>query len=399
MNVIRNMLETAGLPLIKWLKDLLIANRPVLIEFADKLPKIIENQVIPAIEDFVGVVKDAATVITPIIATIISGFKAFGEAAGPIFQRIQKAAQPVIDKVFKWIEDHGAEIHKALKIIAAGFVALIAVKAVLIFVGTLAAILLTLLNPITLITTAILAFAGAWILNWENIRTKTIKTITTLKTKIVEGVATIKAAIMPHLQPLIDVLGKLIPLLPEFATAFASGFAEVAKNVVPVLGAVVVAGTKLITEVLQWVVDKLITEVLQWVVDNQEMVTKALKALGAAFAVFLIISTIVGLITGAAGLVAAIIGLLNPVTLVIAAIALLAGVIITNWEKISTNVQAHAERIKNNVFNMVISLIEFLAPFGRAINNFIIFLGMVGQAVWNTMQICVGTTYRSSQDR
>lgn len=375
MNVIRKMLEEVGLPTIKWLKEWLLATRPILIEFADKLPSIIEEQVIPAIEDFIQIVKDAGVVVLPIIATIVSGFKAFGAVAGPIFDRIKKAAQPVIDDVFKWIEEHGEEIHQALKIIATGFAALIAVKVVLVFVGALAAVLLTLLNPITLLTTAILAFAGAWILNWNNIREKTITAITTMKAKIVEGVATIKAVLMPHLQPLIDVIKELIPLLPGFAMAFAAGFADVAKIVVPVLGAIIIAGKELVTKFFQWVI------------ENQELVSGALRAIGAAIAAFLIISTVITLVTG---LVAAILALLNLTTLVIAAISLLAGIIITNWNEIRANVEEHTNRIIGNIEAFVEALINKVAPAvfetTRIFQNFFIGMGMVASAIGNAIK-------------
>ncbi|GAH68427.1 unnamed protein product, partial [marine sediment metagenome] len=62
-NVIKDIALSIGDALLPFLRDMLIAVKPVIKEFAEKLPELLKTKVIPAIEGVIGVISEIVTAI------------------------------------------------------------------------------------------------------------------------------------------------------------------------------------------------------------------------------------------------------------------------------------------------------------------------------------------------
>lgn len=172
-NVIKDLGFVIGGPLLESFNDMLQSVRPIVEQFGEKLPGIMEGTVVPAIEKVVGFLSDNL----PMAIETVSGI--LGSTIFPAFMTLANILGEVLPPIFTFIVENIEILQGALVGVGAFFI----VTAIQSIGASIAALSL----PITLIVGAAIALGIAWQTNFLGIRDITKNVIDFLKKIIKSG--------------------------------------------------------------------------------------------------------------------------------------------------------------------------------------------------------------------
>jgi phage-related protein len=179
------------------------------------------------------------------------------------------------------------------------------------------------------------------------------------------------ATVMPHIERFLDLLNQLIGVIMEMG--FLSS--ETQEVLASMFGEEVAAQ---IMSILEWlvnlkdvIVDFVTNTLVPFVKEHWEALKTALIAIGAILAGAAIVS-------GILSIVAAVTALLNPITLVIAIIAVLATAWSKNWGGIQDKTKAAIDFIRNIINSALTWIRDFWDQHGEQIMSIV-------QNIWDTV--------------
>lgn len=181
------------------------------------------------------------------------------------------------------------------------------------------------------------------------------------KNRLSEVQEGIGMALLPVLGDLIDkYLVPLLPVIERLGVAFSQWITGVA---VPAFERFLPVLEEFGQQIFQWIVNTAIPALQQfsdWVSENRETILAVLAGIATGFAAFSIITTVVGWITGliaavtavgtaigaAGGIIATIVAILGgPLTIAIAAVAAIIGLLVVAWTQNWGDIQGKTEAV------------------------------------------------------
>lgn len=293
-NSIKDMAITGGQVLLPFLKRGIDAVKPFIDEFGKRLPDILNNTLVPALEKVAEVIEGVIAVIIGLAQGTVGIDTPFEDFFPPgidkIAQDVVRAIVPaleIITKVTKtfvdFIKANGPQIIKVLKSIGKGIALAFAVQKVLGPIKLIIAAIGLITSPIGLVAIAIAVLAKAWASNWGDIQGKVQAVMDELRPTF-EAIQEWFIALLPQaLQFLSDLwTNTLLPAIQavsEFVqTILIPAFMQFVEFLTSVLTVVIQEVTTFMIEnfaiVKAWVDENwpLIQETIQTVMDAIQLV-------------------------------------------------------------------------------------------------------------------------------